>query len=314
MPSTRCTARTAMHADLDFATLDPARARAAIPRWLAGHITNNAAAERVEAELVALFSRWSDAQVAAQVDCVAHASMGEHARDAEPTCRLVSRTWAHHIALPGDVTGLSHLRQAAAAGPTLVLCNHLSYIDTTGTDAILHRSGASDLADRLVALAGPKVYDSVFRSYATSCLNTLPTPQSSAVTGASRSEMRALLRRALASIRSAAELMAEGRILLLYAEGTRSRTGRLQPFLKAVARYLDVPDLRVVPMASWGSERIMPIGGEQITPAPMHLHIAPSFAVAECDGVRGALSRGWTAIAEHLPDSHAPLPDTEPLR
>ena len=101
---------------------------------------------------------------------------------------------------------------------------------------------------------------------------------------------------------------------LLYAEGTRSRTGRLQPFLKAVARYLDVPDLRVVPMASWGSERIMPIGGEQITPAPMHLHIAPSFAVAECDGVRGALSRGWTAIAEHLPDSHAPLPDTEPLR
>jgi hypothetical protein len=81
-----------------------------------------------------------------------------------------------------------------------------------------------------------------------------------------------------------------------------------------VARYLDVSDARVVPMASWGSERIMPIGSEQITPAPMHLDIAPSFAVTECDGVRGALERGWQAIARRLPSSHAPLPNTEALR
>ena len=299
---------------IDFATLTPDRAREALPRWLAGYITDAAVQTRVARALSEQFAGWSDEQIAAQVHYVAHAAMGETAREAEPTCRLVSRTWADHIALPGEVKGLSHLREAAESGPTLVLCNHLSYIDTTGTDVILHRSGAGDLADRLVALAGPKVFDSPFRAYATSCLSTLPTPQSSSVTGASRAEMRALLRRALASIRGAAELMASGRILLLYAEGTRSRTGRLQPFLKAVARYLDVPNLRVVPMASWGSERIMPIGGEQITPAPMHLRIAPGFAVADCDGTRGALQRGWTAIADALPETHTPLDGTEPLR
>ena len=303
-----------MQQDIDFSALDPSQARKVLPSWLAGHITDRDTATRVEQALCPLFDGWSDDQVAAQLAHLTRAPEAAEPRYAEPTCRLVTRTWADHIALPGALSGLDHLRAAVEAGPTIVLCNHLSYIDTTGTDMLLHRAGASDLADRLVALAGPKVHASPFRSYATSCLNTLPTPQSAAVTGASRAEMRALFRQALASIRMAAELMVEGRILLLYAEGTRSRTGRLQPFLKAVARYLDVPGARVVPMASWGSERIMPIGSEQITPGPMHLHIAPSFDVAACDGVRGALARGWQAIAEHLPERHTPLPNTEALR
>ena len=299
---------------IDFATLDATQARAVIPRWLAGHITDPIAAAAVVDELTALFGRWSDTEVNAQMAHVARAPAIEGVRYAEPTCRLVTRVWARHIALEGTLEGLAHLREAAACGPTVVLCNHLSYIDTTSTDMLLHRAGASELADRLVALAGPKVHESSFRSYATSCLNTLPTPQSSSVTGASRAELRDLLRQALASIRGAAELMKQGQLLLLYAEGTRSRTGRLGPFLKAVARYLDVPGARVLPMASWGSERIMPLDGEQVTPGPVHLRIAPSFEVASCDGPRGALERGWQEIAARLPDSHAPLSSTEAVR
>ena len=299
---------------IDFATLDADRARALIPSWLAGHITDPAAAAAVVDELTTLFGGWSDAQIDAQMAHVARAPAVEGVRYAEPTCRLVTRVWARHIALEGLLEGLSHLREAVANGPTVVLCNHLSYIDTTGTDLLLHRADASALADRLVALAGPKVHETPFRSYATCCLNTLPTPQSSSVTGASRSELRAVLRQALASIRGAAELMSQGGVLLLYAEGTRSRTGRLGPFLKAVSRYLDVPGARVVPMASWGSEHIMPMSGEQITPGPMHLRIAPSFEVADCDGSRGALARAWEAIATRLPPSHAPLSATAPLQ
>ena len=99
---------------IDFATLTPDRAREALPRWLADHITDAAVQTRVARALSDQFASWSDEQIAAQVHYVAHAAMGEAVREAEPTCRLVSRTWADHIALPGEVTGLSHLHGSGA--------------------------------------------------------------------------------------------------------------------------------------------------------------------------------------------------------
>jgi len=52
--------------------------------------------------------------------------------------------------------------------------------------------------------------------------------------------------------------MDEGWIILLYPEGTRSRDGRLQPFLRAAARYCSLPDLQILPLAQTGTDRVFP--------------------------------------------------------
>jgi 1-acyl-sn-glycerol-3-phosphate acyltransferase len=57
---------------------------------------------------------------------------------------------------------------------------------------------------------------------------------------------------------------AEGDHLLVFVEGTRSRTARMQQALAAVSRYLDGPELDVVPLGIRGSERLVPVGEERL--------------------------------------------------
>ena len=59
---------------------------------------------------------------------------------------LLSDTLRENVLLGREVSGLEHLDAAIEAGPTLVLCNHLSYFDTQATDAALDRVGRPDLA------------------------------------------------------------------------------------------------------------------------------------------------------------------------
>jgi 1-acyl-sn-glycerol-3-phosphate acyltransferase len=52
--------------------------------------------------------------------------------------------------------------------------------------------------------------------------------------------------------------------LLVFAEGTRSRTYGLQPMLAGATRYLDVPDAWVLPVGITGTEALFPVGGETL--------------------------------------------------
>ena len=68
------------------------------------------------------------------------------------------------------------------------------------------------------------------------------------------------------SIESARTRLRRGDALLVYAEGTRSRTGELQPLLAGVTRYLDADDVLVLPIGMTGSEALYPVGGETLNP------------------------------------------------
>ena len=136
----------------------------------------------------------------------------------------------------------------------------------------------SPIADRLIAIAGPKVYTDAWRRLAAISLNTRKTAQSSAVA----TEQEALDARALATVafetmEDCARLMDDGSIILLYPEGTRSRTGRLQPFLRAAGRYLRIEGLRVLPMAQSGTDRIYPIDDPLMHPATVSLAFGEPF-------------------------------------
>ena len=80
----------------------------------------------------------------------------------------------HHLLADrflGDGSGLRgghHLARLAGA-PVVVVANHLSYSDANVIEVLLQRAGGADLANRLTALAGPKVFTSRERRFSSLC-------------------------------------------------------------------------------------------------------------------------------------------------
>jgi 1-acyl-sn-glycerol-3-phosphate acyltransferase len=183
----------------------------------------------------------------------------------DPLARRIHHLLADRILDPGSaLIGVEHL--AAIAGkPVVVLANHLSYSDANLLEAILHRAGGAELSDRLVAIAGPKVYSSVKRRFSALCFGTIKTPQSSALSSeAAVMNPREVARAARRAIDVAHDRLALGDALLVFAEGTRSRSTGLQPMLAAVSRYLDVPNLWILPVGIAGTEALFPIGDDTV--------------------------------------------------
>jgi len=52
--------------------------------------------------------------------------------------------------------------------------------------------------------------------------------------------------------------------LLVFAEGTRSRTFGLQPMLAGATRYLDLPETVILPVGITGTEALFPVGGDTL--------------------------------------------------
>ena len=210
-----------------------------------------------------------------------------------------------------QVDGVDHLRAALRQGPCLLLANHLSYVDTQLSDVLLAAHGAADLADLLVVNAGPKVYDEAFRRLAATSLSTLKTAQSSQLgSNAAALSPREVGRIAIETIAAARALMGEGRPVVLYAEGSRSRTGRLGSFLRPVSKYLRDPAVTVVPMAQWGSELVFPIDGDQLHPAAVGLRFGPAVAAG---APQERVEQAWHGINALLPPRYQAAVGTAPV-
>ncbi len=294
--------------NLDAITsMEPEQLRALLPVFLAGFIDDDEAStanrERISAEI----ADWSVPDLRRVLDTLA--SLGDETRlyVADPGFRGISRSWSQDVVLDPTLSGVEHLVAAVEAGPTAVVCNHLSYFDSNAIDAILAWRGHGALADRLVSAAGPKVYQDLFRRVAAAGINTLPVPQSTSFTHTESLSPRELVRRALASVGTAGAAMSEGFVLLVYAEGSRTRTGRLQPFLPAVRRYLTAtPGMRVVPAAITGTLNIMPVGRNSLVPSTAAVRFAEPLLVDCTRDARAVLSSAHSAIAMLLPSEYRP--------
>lgn len=295
-----------------IAALDPALLRGMLPSFLAGYIGDPDAAARSVTEIAGLVAALPDSDVRRLLATLAGLGDEERLYPADPAARAVSRAWCRAILPAPSLEGAERLVAAMADGPALVVCNHLSYFDTSATDALFAWAGHEDVADRLVAVAGPKVYTDVFRRFAAMCLNTLPAPQSTQLEGTARLGPRELARRALRSVANAHEAMAQGYVPLLYPEGSRTRTGRLRPFLKAVHRYMDVEGLSVVPMALTGTERVFPVDSERLYPAEVRIVVGTPLRVSAGDA-RAVLEAAHGSIAALLPPERRPDPTEPPV-
>jgi len=158
------------------------------------------------------------------------------------------------------VEGREHLPD----GPCLFIANHLSNAD----GITLSRA----LAPRTVHfLAGVKLGQTPLTRLGLEAVRTIAIKPGTA-------DLEAI-RRALAVLR-------EGDSVLLFPEGTRSRTGALQPARRGAALIASKAGVPVVPVAISGTEKLLPIndrdmGGEMIQRAEVTVRIGRPLDVKQ---------------------------------
>jgi len=204
------------------------------------------------------------------------------------------------------VAGIEHVA-AAGGAPVAVCANHLSYSDANVVEVLLQRSGCAALANRLTAVAGPKVFSSRERRFSSLCFGTIKVPQSHEVASEDAvMSSRDVARAARRAIDAALERFATGDALLLFGEGTRSRNARLQPMLPGVARYLEMPGSWVLPAGLSGSEQLFPVERSRLRPARVTLRFGRRLQAHRLfDGAEGdrrlVMDAVGLAVAEVLP-------------
>jgi 1-acyl-sn-glycerol-3-phosphate acyltransferase len=298
--------------------LEPDALRAAGPAWIGSHLAEPQAARGAEEAVRAVLDAAPDAELRALGEAFASAGQEYRFYPANPLARRVSRAFLPFAMTDATLEGVEHLEAFLSGGPArrIIVGNHLSYVDTQLTDALLVAHGHAAVADRIVAIAGPKVYTDPFRRIAAIGLHTRKTAQSGAVaTEQALLSPRELAAVALETLADCESLMDDGFLPLLYPEGTRTRTGRLQPFLRASARYLAVRGVRALPIALSGSDAVFPRDATRISTARVTLRVGAPFEAATFAGGSGlaastaALEEAHARIAALLPPDARPLPD-----
>lgn len=153
-----------------------------------------------------------------------------------------------------DIDGLEHV---PATGAFMLVSNHASHADTAVIFAALPRG----LRRRVVAAAAQDYFfDNGFRQFISRVLfNIIPVPRK---VSASSDPLRHVVR-----------ALREGYGVLLYPEGTRSRTGELGPFRSGIGRLAsEFPDVPIVPVWLDGTARVLPKNGLPI-PRPVKVKV-----------------------------------------
>jgi 1-acyl-sn-glycerol-3-phosphate acyltransferase len=210
---------------------------------------------------------------------LAHAETDWTYYPGDPLARRIHRALAERVLRQAPVlSGAEHL-DAVAGRPLVIIANHLSYSDANLLEVVLHQAGAAALTDRLTVIAGPKVYSNLRRRFSSLCFGTIRVPQSASLSSdeaVMNSRDVAIAARRVIEI--AHERLRLGEALLVFAEGTRSRTGEMQRLLPGVARYLAAGGTWILPVGIAGSEALFPIDEGSLNPVPLEVQIGAPIA------------------------------------
>ena len=281
---------------------------AAITMFLAGQDADTL--DAIRASLATVLDRAGPEAMAALCQRLGTAGDDWRYYPPDPLARRIHTMLADRLLAPDSaLDGVEHVA-AVAGAPVVIFANHLSYADANLLEVLLRRAGAHALADRLTVIAGPKVYSSLKRRFSSLCFGTIKTPQSSGVsTEDAVMNPREVARAAHLSIEIARERLRLGEALLVFAEGTRSRTSGLQPLLPGVVRYLDTAGTLILPVGITGTEALFPIGEDALHPVRALARVGrPIEAARLCDRARRdrrlMVDGVGLAIAELLPPEY----------
>lgn len=185
------------------------------------------------------------------------------------------------LARPFSVVGAEQLTRLQS--PALFVANHCSHVDTLSISRALFPYLKGRLA---VAAAADYFYrNKIFGALASLLLNTFPLPRQGAVR---------------ASLEHCADLVENGWSILIYPEGTRSRTGELLPFKKGAGLLASELKIPVVPIGILGSHKILPKGKTIPKPGPILITIGPPIKVSQNMSPEAALFMFRNAIKDLL--------------
>ena len=283
--------------------------------FLRGIIEDPDVAEEVAATVYRTAEAMDSAAWAAAAKDFSRRGSEFEAYPAEPSARALTFAFLDGLVdFSSTIEGVEHFDAAVArvdAGDrVLIVGNHTSYADTTSALLLLRRSGRTQAANRVAVLAGPKVFEDAFRRFASAAVPSIKVAQSARLAhneaGLSPREVAIIARR---SLETAAGLMDEGLLVLLYAEGTRARDRRLQPFLRATGRYATLERTAVLPLSQAGADGVMPVGEDTFRRAPVTLRFGPIIEpgtqrVEALEAIHRAVEAGLPA--EYRPPSNGP--------
>ena len=246
-------------------------------------------------------------------------SYGFYARDALAE-KIAEGYMVPLLEASSTISGVENLDRAVELADSgrrvMIVGNHLSYADTMSLRSMLSRRGRYDAVSRITAVAGPKVYAEPMRRLAVAGIHSIKVAQSSTLSTNEQEAMtpRELVRISKMCMKAAEESMDAGRFVLIYPEGTRSRTARLQSFVRGTNRWLTLPDVVLMPIALWGSEGLYLIDSDHMRPAECHAAVGPLIDTRELrdrgEGRDDIMRAAHEGIAALLPERYKPLAGT----
>ncbi len=199
----------------------------------------------------------------------------------DPVARRISREMMRQVLQPGSSIENADALEVARSQVSVLLGNHLSFVDVNVLDYLMAESGYSDVAERVTALVGPKVFALPIRRIASLCFGTIKLAQSSSrASGEAVMRPRDVAKLAHGTIAAARERQTLGEHLLVFPEGSRSRSGGLERCLAGVARYLEAGDAMVIPWGHAGAERLVPLGEDHVHPTSVRIRIGAPIAAS----------------------------------
>lgn len=201
------------------------------------------------------------------------------------------RTWGRWMTWACGATLEAHdVERLASARPAILVCNHSSELDIYSLAAVTPQPFMFPAKAALfrIPLLGPTMR----------AMGCVPLERTRST-------------RDINMIEVMSKEFEANAIVIFFAEGTRSRDGRLQPFKKGAFTMALRHKVPVVPVAITGAHRIRPAGAFGAKAGHMRIEVLEALPTADL-GISERdrlMDQAWNAILEALPEDQRPLED-----
>jgi len=191
-----------------------------------------------------------------------------------------------------DVKGLENL-SCDYKRPYLFVCNHLSNSDALVLNKVLEK-------ENIIFVAGKKLESNSLTNLGFRIIGSIPISPNS--------PDKAAIKKVIGAVK-------EGNSILIFPEGTRSRTAKMLEGKKGILLLAKLTNAPIVPIGIWGTEKFMPIekdmGKEAFYDADININIGEVFNLPKKsdDETKGnweanCLNHIMMRIAELLPKEY----------
>ena len=157
-----------------------------------------------------------------------------------------------------DVKGLENL-SCDYKRPYLFVCNHLSNSDALVLNKVLEK-------ENIIFVAGKKLESNSLTNLGFRIIGSIPISPNS--------PDKAAIKKVIGAVK-------EGNSILIFPEGTRSRTAKMLEGKKGILLLAKLTNAPIVPIGIWGTEKFMPIekdmGKEAFYDADININIGEVF-------------------------------------